>query len=830
MAFVKIKNYIITTIFAFFILLCFSGLSVNAEEEPAVVPYNIEIEISDGAGETGGSVKVWKDSSDFQICSSSQTTVTVLNDVINFDILPDNGYEIESVIYAVGVDYRTMSSSNVNGVARYTLDNTNKETKSGILKVTFSPVYTISVSDDDDTNVGKISISGADKDGILKVKAGETSAKVQYTVTAPTGYQIDNITIGTETTNYSGNTETVTDDFIAISDTVISAEFSKKEFNLYFGYKSGQETIGTTKLIHNGMEYNTDASPILVEYGDEIKLNTIITDSNTLYAFYQYNCDDGSFEDKNEAKTVYTVGDSDFADIFIETEFVNEYIKISFDVRKNGSISYSGNSGNVTVNSDDKTSYRAAKDFKFKVTPASSLYTIGSVVYIPDATGIAETVKANGGYYVISKSLGSGTLRATFVDASSYEVVVEEPSGKNCYMTVKADGVKLSPGVNRVSADATITISAYTDEGSGYEFDYISINGTAKTASESYKISYLTEDIKIAAVFEKVETYKITINNKTGGTIEQTGGLWLDKGKNVQVNKGDYVEFRIIPDDDYKLENISYTGSDLENIGLYRYRTGIVTTNEKLDVTFVAATDNIISVDVDSSGVTVVSVKSAEDIPDLVSKYNSCIFRTPMSVSGVIDTDALAAIKGKNIGIKFDGSDYYWTIYGKNIDDATQNINLGVTTGEDIIAERLLVPLSKFEDKKQFRIAHDGKFPFRADLHINVGKEHVGRYANLFILNENTYKLEHIACATVDKQGYATYGMKHASDYVIVISDRKLSNSDLSSSAGIESKEIQLIGFDDLGSLSSAAILLVGVLVVGAVIAFILLKPTKNKR
>ena len=202
----------------------------------------------------------------------------------------------------------------------------------------------------------------------------------------------------------------------------------------------------------------------------------------------------------------------------------------------------SGAAGTVTVNSDDKTSYRAVNDFKFKVSPASSLYSVGSVVYIPDATGIAETVKASGGYYVISKSLGSGTLRATFVEASNYEVIVEEPSEKNCYMTVKADGVKLSPGVNRVSASATITVSAYTDEGSGYIFDYISVNGTAKTSSESYKISYLTEDIKIAAVFEKIETYKITINNKTGGTIEQTGGIWLDKGKNIQVNKGDYVE------------------------------------------------------------------------------------------------------------------------------------------------------------------------------------------------------------------------------------------------------------------------------------------------
>ncbi len=823
MAFVKMKKYIITIISTLFILLCFCGITVNAEDEnePVLATYDINVSITGG----NGNVRVYKNSTDYYNFTGNGIVSDVTEDTINFEIVPVDGYEIESVKYILDDGaIRKMSSSSMTGGMKYVLKSENGDA-GGTLLVEFSRIFTISVDNRIDTDKGNITISGADKNGILKIKSGET---VNYKITPESGYKVARVYEDTDF-DPDNNGEIYEGSFTVVSDTEISADFTEKTYNLYFDYVSGQDTIGITKVTYDGNEYTAPCTLVGVKFGEEVELRTDITDSETLCVFSQYKSDSGSFVDNTEAKTTYTVGDSESDDIYIETEFVNEYIKISFDVGKNGNISYSGAAGTVTVNSDDKTSYRAVNDFKFKVSPASSLYAIGSVVYIPDATGIAETVKANGGYYVISKSLGSGTLRATFVDASSYEVVVEEPSEKNCYMTVKADGVKLSPGVNRVSADATITISAYTDEGSGYEFDYISVNGTAKTASESYKISYLTEDIKISAAFEKVETYKITINNKVGGEIEQTGGLWLDKGKNIQVNKGDYVEFRIIPDDDYKLENISYTGSDLESIGLYRYRTGRVTTNEKLDVTFIAATDNIISVDVDSSGVTIVSVKSAEDIPDLVSKYNSCVFRTPMSTSGVIDTDALAAIKGKNIGIKFDGSDYYWTIYGKNIDNATKNINLGVTTGEDILAERLLVPLSKFEDKKQFRIAHDGKFPFRADLSINVGKEHVGRYANLFILNENTYKLEHIACATVNKQGYATYGMRHASDYVIVIADKKLSNSDLSSSAGIEFKETQLIGFDDLGSLSSAAILLVGVILVGAVIAFILLKPTRNK-
>ncbi len=828
MAFSKIKKYVLTIISAFFILLCFCVVNVNADDEidalddiPAVT-YDVRVDISGGEG----NVRVYKNTSDYFDFSSNGIVTGITNDKVIFEVIPSDGYEIESVEYKLSSDsaIRTMSSSSISGGMKYTLSSENGDAD-GTLYVVFSPVYTISVNDRIDTDKGTVTISGADKNGILKVKAGDT---VNYKITPANGYKIS--AISEDTLIYpSNNGEVYNGSFTVTDDVVIDAEFTKKTYNIHFGYKSGQETTGVTKVTYNGTEYIAPCTIAYVEYGEEIEVDTVITDSQSLYVFYAYNYDAGSFDDDKSADAVYTVGDYDDEDIYIETEFVSEYIKISFDVGKNGSISYSGAAGTVTVNSDDKTSYRAVNDFKFKITPSNSLYSVGSVTYTPDATGIAETVKASGGMYVISKSLGSGTLSVTFVDALSYEVIVEEPSEKNCYMTVKADGVKLSPGVNRVSSDATITVSAYTDEGSGYIFDYIAVNGTAKTSSETYKISYLTEDVKIAAAFEKVQTYKITINNKTGGEISQSGGLWLDKGKTVQVNKGDYVEFKIVPDDDYKLQNISYTGSDLENIGVYRYRTGKVTADEKLDVTFTAATDNIISVDVDSNGVTVVSVKSAEDIPDLVSKYNSCIFRTPMSASGVIDTDALKAIKGKNIGIKFDGSDYYWTIYGKNISDATKNINLGVTTGDGIIAERLMVPLSKFEDKKQFSIAHDGKFPFRADLSINVGKEHVGRYANLFILNEGTYKLEHIACATVNKQGYATYGMKHASDYVIVIADKKLTSSDLASNAGITFTETQLVGFDDLGSLSSAAILLIGVIVVGAVIAFILLKPGRKR-
>ncbi|MGN0654861.1 MAG: hypothetical protein ACI4KD_08085 [Oscillospiraceae bacterium] len=817
MASFNIKKYLITFVISIISMLTVFVVSVNAD-------YNVTVNISGG----NGNIRVYKNNSDYYDFESIGGIVPVTEDTIKFEVTPDSGYKIDSVEYKLSSDNstRTMSPSPITGGMRYVLNNTNGDGE-GTLYVKFLPVYTISVSDTIDTSMGTISISGADSDGKLVVKSGDA---VNYTITPKTGYKIKSINQGSSTIYPINNGEVYSGLFTATSNIELNALFEKKSYDIIFKYKSGQEGIGQTTLTDESGNPVVFNSTYTVKYGAKFNISTVIPDSESLFIFSRYNSNAGTFDNALNAVAEYTVGDTDSGNIIVETEFVKEYIKVSFDIGKNGSITYAGSGGNVTVNSDNKTSYRSSKDFTFKATPASSLYIVGAVTYTPDNSGTPVNITPSGGTYTIPKTLDDGTLNVKFIDAATYDITVDAPKESNCYLTVKADGVKLSPGVNRVSADSVITISANTDEGSGYIFDYITVDGALKTSSNSYKISYLTDDISIGAVFEKVDTYKITINAKKGGEITQSGGMWLNGGKDVQVNKGDYIEFTITPDDDYKLENISYTGSDLSNIGFCRYRTGDVYSNAKLDVTFVSTMDGVVSVDVDSSGVTIVSVKSAEDIPDLVSKYKSCVFRAPMSASGVVDTDALAAIKGRNFGIKLDGSDYYWTIYGKNISDATKNINLMVTTGDGIIADRLLVPLSKFEDKKQFSIAHDGSFPFRADLNINVGKEHVGRYANLFILNENTYKLEHIGCATVNKLGYATYGMKHASDYVIVIADKKLTASDLSSSAGIEFVETQLVGFEDLGSLKSAALLLGLVIIVGAVIAVVLLKSGKKSR
>ena len=180
MASENIKKYLITFIISIISMLTVFVVSVNAD-------YNVTVNISGG----NGNVRVYKNNTDYYDFASLGGTIPVTEDTIKFEVTPDSGYEIDSVEYKLSSDNstRTMSSSSITGGMRYVLNNTSGDGE-GTLYVKFLPVYTISVSDTIDTDMGTISISGADSNGKLVVKSGDA---VNYTITPKTGYKIKNI-------------------------------------------------------------------------------------------------------------------------------------------------------------------------------------------------------------------------------------------------------------------------------------------------------------------------------------------------------------------------------------------------------------------------------------------------------------------------------------------------------------------------------------------------------------------------------------------------------------------------------------------------------------
>lgn len=152
-----------------------------------------------------------------------------------------------------------------------------------------------------------------------------------------------------------------------------------------------------------------------------------------------------------------------------------------------------------------------------------------------------------------------------------------------------------------------------------------------------------------------------------------------------------------------------------------------------------------------------------------------------MNGTTVVPKDVIDSIKGKDTTLVLDmGNGLSWKIYGKDITDATGDIDFDVTVGADagksipvdvinnVTGERYSINLT---------LAYDGEFGFTATLTVNMESKNAGLYANLFYYNEQTGELEFISAGQIDSDGNVELVFTHASDYTIVVDTRIMSDN-----------------------------------------------------
>ena len=117
-----------------------------------------------------------------------------------------------------------------------------------------------------------------------------------------------------------------------------------------------------------------------------------------------------------------------------------------------------------------------------------------------------------------------------------------------------------------------------------------------------------------------------------------------------------------------------------------------------------------------------------------------------------------------------------WTIDGSKItSDSLTDIDFAVTVGSSEIPEEKLTELVEGEEKYvEMSLAHEGEFGFDAVLTVNLENATPGEYANLFYYNESTEEFEFLCAAPIGEDNNAAFNFKHASDYVIVISEQTM--------------------------------------------------------
>lgn len=152
-----------------------------------------------------------------------------------------------------------------------------------------------------------------------------------------------------------------------------------------------------------------------------------------------------------------------------------------------------------------------------------------------------------------------------------------------------------------------------------------------------------------------------------------------------------------------------------------------------------------------------------------------------MNGTTVVPKDVIDSIKGKDTTLVLDmGNGLSWKIYGKDITDASGDIDFDVTVGADagksipvdvinnVTGERYSINLT---------LAYDGEFGFTATLTVNMESKNAGLYANLFYYNEQTGELEFISAGQIDPDGNVELVFTHASDYTIVVDARIMSDN-----------------------------------------------------
>lgn len=214
--------------------------------------------------------------------------------------------------------------------------------------------------------------------------------------------------------------------------------------------------------------------------------------------------------------------------------------------------------------------------------------------------------------------------------------------------------------------------------------------------------------------------------------------------------------------------------------------------------------------------------------------------RIDMGSSTVVSKEILEAAKGKDVTLVLEMDGYSWTINGGNIvAQGLKDVDLRVTKNTDHIPTAAVQALAGGRPSMQISLAYDGNFGFQAELAIGMGTGYSGRYGNLFYYND-AGKMEFINAGMIDGNGNVKLIFRHASDYLIVVSDQMMSQAEVpdgqqpaETTGQSQTKSLTAAGSDGGGSVktgdsdSLCLWLLTGMSAIGVLICFL---KRKNAR
>lgn len=139
--------------------------------------------------------------------------------------------------------------------------------------------------------------------------------------------------------------------------------------------------------------------------------------------------------------------------------------------------------------------------------------------------------------------------------------------------------------------------------------------------------------------------------------------------------------------------------------------------------------------------------------------------RLPAAVLGSIKglDMTLALHSGNGVAVSISGQDLKGTAL-----NALQNIDLTVDSNAQNIPAAIAAS-KKAEATKQLSVKDTGAFPVAVNIHVNVGAENSGKYANLYRYNAEKKQLEYCGSFPVTRNGQSVFALKQGGDYMVTV-------------------------------------------------------------
>jgi len=139
----------------------------------------------------------------------------------------------------------------------------------------------------------------------------------------------------------------------------------------------------------------------------------------------------------------------------------------------------------------------------------------------------------------------------------------------------------------------------------------------------------------------------------------------------------------------------------------------------------------------------------------------------------VLPSEAIDAMRDRDIRITFDLGEYSWDIKGKDIGaEETGDLNLEIKKDQGVIPDQMLKSVSRKNSSViELDLQHEGLFGLKASINYLLGSQFCNNIAELYTYNSKESKMDKMNTTLVDSNGSLQLSLEQSSCYALVLNN-----------------------------------------------------------